>query len=239
MKVLSIGKKLEELATVSLVLKIRWPQVALLQSADGKKGLELIESESPHIVFMDIDLPDISGFEVLKHIRLFSDVPVILLTTSTDEMDKIRGLEMGADDYITIPFSPLWLLARMQAVLRRSGMRQGEEDSIPPFIADNLVIDFSTREVFVNDQQVHLTPTEYKLLYHLVRNEGRVVTHDSIKRYVWNNTEFVDCVTIKRHVHELRSKLFLIPSNNHPSILTERGIGYRFSKPANYDLQQT
>jgi len=190
----------------------------------------LAETESPDIIILDINLPDIAGFEVLKQIRLFSDVPIIILTVRDEEVDKVRGLETGADDYITKPFSPLDLLARVKATLRRAGMRHPEGENIPPLVAGDLTVNFFTREVRVRNQSVHLTPIEYKLLYALVRNPERTVTHQALRQQVWGSANYVQPSTVKKYIHQLRSKLG--DSSDPPQmIVNDRGIGYRFDKP--------
>lgn len=228
MKVLLIIYSSEAVNTLSFTLKIRWPDATLIHVANGSAGVEMVETESPDIVIVDIEMPDIDGFEVLKQIRLFSDVPAILLSSKAVEVDRVRGLEMGADDFIMKPINPLEFLARIQAVLRRTGVVHLEE--LPPFNATNLAVDFATREVLFNGKQVHLTPTEYKLLSHLIRNEGKVVMQESLKRLVWDDPESLDSSTIKKYVYHLRTKLG--DSSKHPRmIVNERGVGYKFVRP--------
>jgi two-component system KDP operon response regulator KdpE len=177
---------------------------------------------------LDVGLPEMSGFEVLKAIRLFSDVPVIMLTVRDDELSKVQGLELGADDYVTKPFSHLELLARVRAVLRRA-------QSLPlvherPFVSGEIRVDFGRREVMVRDQVVALTGTEYRLLYHLVRNAGRVMTHEALLARAWGR-EYTDEISyLKSYINRLRNKLEQDP--HHPEyILTEYGVGYWF-RPA-------
>ena len=216
--------------TLSLTFKLSWSDATLVIADNGAKGVEMVETESPDIAILDINLPDTEGFEVLKEIRLFSDMPVIILTIRGAEVDKLRGLEMGADDYITKPFSPLDLLARVKAVLRRAGMQHREGQDIPSYTAAKLTIHFATREVILSGKRVHLTPTEYKLLYHLVRNEGRIVTQQALQRSVWGNTDYIAPSTIKKYIYQLRSKLD--DTAGQPQIiLNERGVGYKFVKP--------
>ena len=230
MKALLIEDNQEIVSTVSLTFKLRWPDAVLLSSDKGAEGIAMTETESPDIIILDINLPDMEGFEVLKQIRLFSDVPIIILTIRETEVDKVMGFEMGADDYITKPFSPLDLLARVKAVLRRAGMPQSGGEDVPPFTAANLTVNFTTREVYLSDKRMHLTPTEYKLLCQLVRNEGRTVTQQALRQQVWGNTEYVDPSTIKKYIYQLRTKLS--DTSDPPQIiLNERGIGYKFVKP--------
>lgn len=229
MKIILIDDSPEIASTVSFAFRIRWPEAIILHAEDGGKGIEMVETDPPDIVISDINLPDIDGFEVLKQVRLFSDVPLIFLSVRESETDRVRGLEIGADDYIVKPFSPLDLLARVQAILRRTGTRHLSEN-LPPYTAGNLIVDFSTRDVTLNGKSVHLTPREYKLLCHLIRNEGKVVTRSALKRLVWDEVDYLDASTIKKYVYQLRNKLS--DSTGKPRmILNERGVGYKFVRP--------
>ena len=230
MKILLIEDSSEIVNTVSLTFKLSWSDAVLVSTDNGAKGIKMTETESPDIIILDINLPDIEGFQVLKEIRLFANAPVIILTVREAEVDKIRGLETGADDYITKPFSPLDLLARVKAVLRRTGVQRSKEEDIPPYITANLTINFATREVILNGERLHFTPTEYKLLCHLVRNEGRIVTQQALQRWVWGGTEYVDPSTIKKYIYQLRTKLDDTPGPPK-IILNERGVGYKFARP--------
>jgi DNA-binding response OmpR family regulator len=189
---------------------------------DGPQALEMIERGRPDVVLLEIGLPEMSGFEVLKAIRLFSDVPVILLTVRDDELSKVQGLELCADDYVTKPFSHLELLARVRAVLRRA-------QSLPlaharPFASGEIAVDFSRREVSVSGEPVALTGTEYRLLYLLVRNTGQIMTHEVLLSRVWGR-EYTDEISyLKSYLHRLRLKLE--PDPHRPEyILTEHGVG--------------
>jgi two-component system KDP operon response regulator KdpE len=230
MKVLLIEDDENIAASISLCFEFRWPEAEVIATTEGTKGIEMTESESPDIIILDLNLPDIDGLDVLKQIRLFSDVPLIILTIRDVEMDKVKGLEMGADDYIVKPFSALDLLARVKATLRRAGMRSLAKEDIPPFIAGNLTINFLAREVSIGGKPVQLTPTEYKLLYTLVRNKGRTVTHEALQRQVWGSAEYVDSSTVKKYIYQLRTKLG-DTSTPPQMILSERGVGYKFVAP--------
>jgi two-component system KDP operon response regulator KdpE len=229
MKVLVIEDNPEIVRTVTLCFQLRWQGANIISAAEGGKGIQLAQAESPDIVILDLGLPDMDGFEVLKQVRLFSNVPVIILTVREDELDKVRGLEEGADDYITKPFSPLDLLARVKAVVRRSHMPDQWETHVPPFQAGPLSINFASREVILNTEQVHLTPHEFDLLTFLVKNEGKVLSHQSLLNSVWG-TEFIDVSTLKKYVYQLRLKL---QDTTEPPkmILSERGVGYKFLRP--------
>jgi two-component system KDP operon response regulator KdpE len=232
MKVLLIEDSPEIVKGVSLTFKLRWPDAVVLCAENGRKGLEQVETESPDIVILDINLPDISGFEVLENIRKFSDVPVIILTVRDEEVDELRGFEIGADDYIVKPFSPSKLLIRCKAALRRSGVSSPEEEELAPIASGDIYINFSTREFKVKGEKVHLSPNESRILYCLARNEGKLVSHDTIKRYVWGNeAKYMDNNSFKRYIYQLRLKLG-DSADNPKLILNERGVGYRFQRPS-------
>lgn len=228
MKVLIIEDSPEIVEAVSMCFELRWPGVAVVSTAEGSEGVDLVETESPDVVILDLDLPDINGFDVLRQIRSFSHVPIIILTVRGEETDKVKGLELGADDYIVKPFSYLELLSRVKAVLRRSHMPQLRGDE-KPFVGGRLVIDFATREITLDKKPVKLTPTEYNLLYHLVHNEGRVLSQQVLLEKVVMS-EYVDASYLKKYIQYLRRKLEDTPSDPK-MILTERGIGYKFVSP--------
>jgi two-component system KDP operon response regulator KdpE len=171
-------------------------------------------------------LPDLDGFEVLRIIRETSSVPVIMLTAKGEEEDRVRGLELGADDYITKPFSPRELVSRVRAVLRRTEMGAGAAHG-PIVVDDRLKIDFDRREIWVDGQLVQLRPTEYRLLYHLVQNAGWVITHDQLLAKVWGYEYRDEPHYVRLYINYLRKKLEKDPANPQ-YILTERGVGYRF-----------
>jgi DNA-binding response OmpR family regulator len=229
LKVLLIEDSPEIAKGVSLTFKLRWPDVQVVIAEKGWDGIKLVETDSPDIVILDINLPDITGFEVLDNIRRFSDVPVIILTVREDEVDELRGLEMGADDYIVKPFRPANLLTRMQAVLRRSGVRQPEE-VFPPLSIGQITIDLSRQEILLNGQKVHLTRNESRILYCLARNAGKVVSQETLKQHVWGNeAQHVDNSALKRYIYQLRTKLGDTDESS-TFIINEHGIGYRLNK---------
>ena len=198
----------------------------LLEAATGEAALDRVERDHPDIVLLDIGLPDIDGFEVLRQIRAFSDVPIVMLTARDDAMDKVKGLELGADDYITKPFNHLELMARVKAVLRRLSMPTPTSRA-PSFQSGDLEVDFAAHEARLRGERLELTPTEYKLLYHLVRNAGHVLQHETLLAKVWGR-EYVDEVDYLRvYVRRLRDKLGDDPDRPR-YIRTERGLGYRF-----------
>lgn len=193
---------------------------------NGKEALEQVRTQLPDLILLDIMMPDINGFEVLKKIREVNNVPVIMLTAKGEEDDRIQGLELGADDYITKPFSPRELVSRIRAVLRRTkSFKEDQVDLIK--VDDRLTIDFSRREVWVEGEKVDLRPTEYRLLYHLVQNAGWVNTHEQLLSKVWGFEYQDEPHYVRLYVNYLRKKLEEDPSNPK-YILTERGVGYRF-----------
>jgi two-component system KDP operon response regulator KdpE len=226
MKVLVVDDAKEVVESVGLGLSLHWREVEVLGASDGETALDIVERETPSMVLLDIGLPGKDGYDVLKEIRVFSDVPVIMLTARDDAMDKVKGLELGADDYITKPFNHLELLARMKAVLRRLDM-PAPATRAPSFVAKELEVDFAAQQARLRGEPVDLTPIEYKLLYHLVRNAGQILPHATLLAKVWGR-EYVDEVDYVRvYMRRLREKLG--DDADHPHyIKTERGLGYRF-----------
>jgi two-component system KDP operon response regulator KdpE len=231
-KILLIEDSPEIVKGVSLTFKLRWPDAVIISAENGADGIKKVENDSPDIIILDINLPDMSGFDVLEHIRQFSEVPVIILSARDQEIDKVRGLEIGADDYIVKPFSPSELLVRCQAVLRRTGTHSFRESELRPIKAGNIYLNLNTNEFIVDNEKIHLTPNERRILYYLASNENKVVTQDAIKQYVWGNeAKYLDNTALKRYIYQLRLKLG--DNANEPKlILNERGIGYRFVKPS-------
>jgi DNA-binding response OmpR family regulator len=230
LKVLIIEDAPDIVETFYLCFDLRWPEAKLISTAEGNKGLALAEIESPDIIILDLGLPDMDGLEVLKGIRSFSNVPIIIVTVRGDEIDKVRGLELGADDYITKPFSHMELLARVQAVLRRTRLAEFKTEE-KPFRSPGLDIDFASRTVTAGGRKVSLTPTEYQLLHYLVLNEGNVLTHRALLEEVWGE-EYTDAPEyLKVYIQRLRNKLEKDPSNPQ-LLLSERGVGYKFVRPS-------
>ena len=229
MKVVVIDDSPEIIEVVSLCFQLRWSGTTLVSANEGAKGLELIGAENPDVVILDIGLPDMDGFQVLREIRLFSQVPVIMLTVRGEDTDIARCLEMGADDYMVKPFSHIELIARVQAVLRRvQGLSVITEER--PFVSDKLSVDFASNEVIVNGKSVKLTSTESKLLHHLIRNEGRLLSHENLLTRVWGEAYRDARDLLRVHIQHLRQKLG--NSAESPTIIvTEHGIGYKFVRP--------
>ncbi|HUF38068.1 MAG TPA: response regulator transcription factor [Anaerolineales bacterium] len=198
----------------------------VMEAVLGKEAVRKAREDLPDLILLDVMLPDIDGFEVLRRIREVSDVPVIMLTAKGEEEDRVRGLELGADDYVPKPFSPRELVSRVRAVLRRSEVVRSASRG-PIEVDDRLKIDFDRREVWVAGALVKLRPTEYRLLYHLVQNAGWVLTHDQILTKVWGYEYQDEPHYVRLYVNYLRQKLEE-NSSDPKYILTERGVGYRF-----------
>jgi two-component system KDP operon response regulator KdpE len=198
----------------------------VIEAFRGGPVLELVRTRMPDLVLLDVMMPDMDGFEVLRTLREVSSVPVIMLTAKGEEEDRVRGLEMGADDYITKPFSPRELVSRVRAVLRRVQATSGSPEGIID-VDEHLKIDFNRREVWLDGELVKLRPTEYRLLYHLVQNAGWVLSHDQILAKVWGYEYQDEPHYVRLYINYLRNKLEADPANPR-YILTERGAGYRF-----------
>jgi two-component system, OmpR family, response regulator VicR len=209
---------------ISIAFEFRWPDADVVTAGTGKEGISLVKAESPNVVILDINLPDISGFEVLKNLRQFTAVPVIILTVRADDSDVLKGLEAGADDYIIKPFNYLTLLARVRAVLRRSE-KVPVRDNYNIAMNPRLNIDFVNQKVTVDNHLVKLTPVEYQLLILLVKNKDTVVPYQQIMEDVWGKTLWHDTENLRIYVRRLRQKLSDIPPN---MIINKHGAGYIF-----------
>jgi two-component system KDP operon response regulator KdpE len=198
----------------------------VFEAFNGKQAIDKIRSNLPDLVLLDVMMPDIDGFEVLEMIRDSNTVPVIMLTAKGEEEDRVHGLELGADDYITKPFSPRELVSRVRAVLRRTEMSGVSTHGLIE-VDERLKLDFGRHEVWVVDKLVKLRPTEYRLLYHLVQNAGWVLTHDQILTKVWGYEYRDEPHYVRLYINYLRQKVEKDPANPK-YILTERGVGYRF-----------
>ena|SRR5438105_5674122 len=199
----------------------------VLEAPNGGEGLKLFYAEHPDLVVLDVSMPVLDGWETLKRIREMSDVPVLMLTARSEELDKVRGLHAGADDYITKPFGRQELLARVKANLRRR-----PEEKAPETYADGFVtIDFAQRAVRAGGDEVSLTPLEFRLLATFVRHPNQVLSHDQLLRLVWGDERGTERDQVKLYVGYLRRKLGASPGEKSP-IETMRGFGYRYRPPA-------
>ncbi len=200
---------------------------AYWEALQGKQGLAEVAGRNPDLVILDLGLPDMDGLDFLKQLREWSKVPVIVLTARDREQDKIHALDLGADDYLTKPFSVGELLARIRVALRHVQKNDSEED--PLFENGLLKIDFSKRQVFVNSSEVHLTPIEYKILVFLAKNAGKVITQTQILKEVWGPTYTDHGHYLRVHMHQLRHKIEENPAR--PKwLINEPGVGYRLKE---------
>jgi len=195
----------------------------VITAYNGREALEQVRSQLPNLILLDVMMPDLDGFEVLERIREQSAVPVIMLTARGEEDDRVRGLELGADDYVTKPFSPRELVSRVRAVLRRTETESSVSSGMIE-VDDRLKLDFNRREIWINDKIVQLRPTEYRLLYHLVQNAGWVITHEQLLTKVWGYEYRDEPHYVRLYINYLRKKLEEDPANPK-YILTERGVG--------------
>jgi len=192
----------------------------------GREALTVAKEHRPSLLILDLIMPEVDGMEVFREVRRTTSVPIIMLTSKIEEFDRVLGLEIGADDYVTKPFSPRELVARVKAVLRRANATQSADDqqmlNLPGFYVNLL-----SREVRVNDNRVELTPKEFELLWHLAKNRDRVFTREELLKQVWNYEEFFgDERTVDQHVKRLRRKI----EDEHTTcrITTIWGVGYKF-----------
>ncbi|MBE0481088.1 MAG: response regulator, partial [Dehalococcoidia bacterium] len=210
-----------------LALDIEWPEVQVISTRSGEEGVDLIEVEDPDVVLLDLGLPDVSGFEVLRQIRLFSAVPIIILTVSSEEADMVKGLEWGADDYVVKPFRPKELIARMRSQLRK----QTPPDEEAPIVSGPLRFDPSTCQLTIAGNEVSLTTIEGRIVENLMKNAGHVVTYSRLAEAVWDEDYPGSLETLRVHIRHLRAKVESDPGN--PKIvLTKPGIGYLLARPS-------
>src|SRR5438067_1442323 len=229
MKILVVDDDPQILDAVTVGIQLQWHDATVLSASDGEQGLRVFYEQDPDVVVLDVTMPRKNGFEVLQEVRRVSDVPVIMLTARGEETDQVRGLEQGADDYVVKPFSHLALLARIKAVLRRAELPQ-PTSALPDFAAGDLAINFQSHQVTLRGEPVKLTPVEYKLLYHLVRNAGRLMPHAALLDRVWGPDYGATPDYLKVFISRLRAKIE--PNSDGPKYIeNERGLGYRFVRP--------
>jgi two-component system, OmpR family, KDP operon response regulator KdpE len=227
MKILVIDHDPEERDAMTVGFQFQWQDAAVVPAGDGEAGLQEFHRLHPNVVVLEATLPGRDGFEVLREIRLTSDVPVIMVAAGGGEAEEVRGLEMGADGYVSKPFGQLELLARVKAVLRRA-MLPSIPRSTSGFVCGGVAIDFSSRTVAVRAKPVRLTPVEYRLLCLLVRNCGRTVSHRALLSQIWGEDSGTT-THLKVFVSRLRSKIDAGGGAGY--IRTDRGVGYRFVPP--------
>lgn len=225
MKVLIIEDDQGIVESISLALNIRWPDIQIVSTHLGSTGMELVESEQPDLVILDLGLPDLSGFDVLKQIRLFSHVPIIILTVRADEADIVKGLEWGADDYIVKPCGQLELLARVKVRLRDKD-RVADQGTIT---CGSLRFCPGTRQLYRGDTEIRLTAIESQIIHLLMRSAGRVATYHSMTEEIWGEDYPGSIESLRVHVRRLREKVEIDAS--YPKfIITKAGVGYALVK---------
>jgi two-component system KDP operon response regulator KdpE len=198
----------------------------VIEASNGMEAIDRVRDDLPDLVLLDVMMPEMDGFEALRLIRETSSVPIIMLTVKSDEEDRVHGLELGADDYVTKPFSPRELASRIKAVLRRTEMPVPADRSVIK-VDDRLQIDFNRRQVIVEGKEIKLRPTEYRLLYHLVNNAGWTLPHETLLAKVWGHEYRDETHYLRLYITYLRQKIEEDPAQPK-YILTERGLGYRF-----------
>jgi two-component system response regulator ResD len=210
---------------VSLYLKRAGYEVQI--APDGKQAMSILERQIPDFVILDLMLPEVDGLSVTRWLRDRSDVPIIMLTARREEIDRITGLELGADDYVVKPFSPQELVSRVRAVMRRLGREQTEADSERLLSFDHLTIDPRSRVVTIQDKPIELTVKEFDMLYLLARHPKQVFTREQLLERVWGGAQYIDPGTVTVHIRRLREKIEADPSRP-ARLLTVWGVGYKF-----------
>jgi two-component system KDP operon response regulator KdpE len=223
-KILVVDDEPRMVQMIGMNLKLEGYEV--ISAPDGYQALEKVTKEMPDLILLDIMMPEMDGFETLKRVREISSVPVIFLSVKAEEPDRVRGLDLGADDYITKPFSPRELVSRIKAVLRRMGPENAVKKTEIKVDAE-LTIDFDQRRVIVRGKEVRLRATEYRLLYQLVTNAGKLMSHETLLSRVWGPEYQDEDQYVRLYITYLRQKIEKDPKNPH-YILSERGLGYRF-----------
>ena len=192
----------------------------------GKEALPIITSQCPDLILLDLGLPDMDGMEIIRQVRTWSSVPIIVLSARTQEQEKVRALDLGADDYLTKPIGTSELLARIRTAVRHLSGANGQGNQTHTFEAHGLVIDFDRRRIFVHDQEVHLTQVEYKIVSMLAKNSGKVITYDTLISHVWGPYADDNNRILRVNMANIRRKLEQNPAQPE-YIFTEIGIGFR------------
>ncbi len=227
MRILVVDDDPPSVKMISFLLREEGYEVV---SADnGESALELIDREAPDLVILDVMMPHLDGFEVCRRIRQKQDVPVIFLSAKGETVDKVAGLELGADDYLAKPFEPAELLARVKAVTRRAAAVAGEESQTLLTVADLTVDPLTNQAIFADGSTVELTPIEFRLLHCLMRNAGRILSHDLLMSTVWGYNYEGYSNQIAVYIRRLRMKIEADP-NQPKRLVTVRGLGYKFER---------
>ena len=221
MKILIVEDDREILDVISTAFEIRWPEAVILRTTTGKEAVSLVISQQPDLIVLDLGLPDIDGFDVLKEIRLFSNLPIIILTARDEEKDIVKGLERGADDYIVKPFRQLELMARAQALLRR--VHQVNQTNLDSY--RELHFGYSLHSLFIGSREIKLTITEGTIMSHLIKNAEKVVPFTTLAEAVWGTDYAGSHDALRVYIRRLRMKI-----ETHPEtpqyIHTHPGLGY-------------
>ena len=225
-KILVVDDDVRMLRMMNRILELEGFQVTTASS--GEQALTMFDKDTPSLVLLDIMMPDMDGYTVCRRLREFSDVPIIMVTARGDDKEKVEGLDIGADDYVTKPFSASELAARVRAVLRRVGDKEAHQEAT--FRYKDLVVDFTSRRVLVKAAELSLTSTEYKMLSYICQNAGRVVTPDQLLDKVWGEEYEGAAHLLQVNIARLRKKLG-DDAKSPEYIMTRSGIGYIMSKP--------
>jgi two-component system KDP operon response regulator KdpE len=226
MKILIIEDDYGIIEAITFAFKVGWTDVELISAESGEEGLKMIDTESPEVIILDLGLPDIDGFTVLKQIRLFYNIPVIILTVSGEENNIIKGLELGGDEYMTKPFKPLELIARIKKALKNRDIYYEQ----PVLDYGWLQINLSTRKVKIREKTIQLTSTELSILHYLAVNIGKAVTSRNLAERVWGSDYFDSNKAIRVYIRRLRKKIEE-DADNPKFIITCSGTGYMLAKP--------
>lgn len=229
MKLLIIDDEPDICEIVTITFNLRWPEAKVITASTGARGLELAEKERPDVIILDLGLPDVDGFKVCQTIRESHQTPILILSARDSQADKVKGLNMGADDYIVKPFSHLELLARVRAILRRrSAPEPGKSQRA--YESGNIRFDFDQRRITVDGKNIELPPAEYSLLYHLVKNADRTVSNKTLLAKVWGREYTGQTNHLKVFVQHLQAMIEEDPVNPR-LVVAERSHGYRFVSP--------
>ncbi len=212
---------------IALAFQFNRPDYVLTEAYNGKEALQRLSEQTYNLIILDVSMPEMDGFEVTRRLRETSDVPVILLTAKGLEQDKVRGLELGADDYITKPFGHKELIARVDAVLRRAARPLETPTAVDILRHKDMEVDLTQHQVTMRGDVVKLTPTEYRLLYHLINNRGRIMPQETLLVKVWGADYREESHYLKVYVRRLREKLEADPARPE-YLITVRGVGYTF-----------
>lgn len=201
-----------------------------IRAENGQNALKAISSKKPDIVLLDLGLPDIDGIDVIKRVRNWSEVPIIVISARCEDTDKIDALDSGADDYLTKPFSVEELLARLRVTQRRLASLKNSDPEDSEFRNGEMKIDYAAGSVFMNGEEIHLTPIEYRLLCLLAQNSGKVLTHTFITNSIWGSSFDSDVASLRVFMATLRKKLDKSSKSGQQYIQTHVGVGYRMNK---------